>query len=167
MTAIKIVEIQSDQNEEYKDFLRFGLINDEENFRITPNDDLNIVFPTNDKDDSFTLGAYLESELAGIVSFARDGKDREKLRHKGLLFRMYVSSDFRGKGIGKQLIEALIQRVSKINDIEQINLTVIANNENAKKMYEKFGFETFGSEKNAIKWKGNYFAEDQMVLQLK
>lgn len=167
MTAIKIVEIQSDQNEEYKDFLRFGLINDEENFRITPNDDLNTVFPTNDKKDSFTLGAYLESELAGIVSFARDGKDREKLRHKGLLFRMYVSSDFRGKGIGKQLIEALIQRVSKINDIEQINLTVIANNENAKKMYEKFGFETFGSEKNAIKWKGNYFAEDQMVLQLK
>jgi ribosomal protein S18 acetylase RimI-like enzyme len=167
MGTIKIIEIKSDKNSEYKEFLTIGLINDEENFRITPKDDLNSVFPTNDKEDSFTLGAYIENELGGVVSFIRDGSDREKLRHKGILFRMYFSNEFRGKGIGKQLIEELITRVKKSNDIEQINLTVISNNANAKKLYEKFGFITFSSEKNAIKWKGKYFTEDQMVLQLK
>jgi ribosomal protein S18 acetylase RimI-like enzyme len=80
---------------------------------------------------------------------------------------MYVSNQFRGKGIAKKLIEELLKRVEKIKDIEQINLTVISNNHNAKKLYEKFGFETFGSEYNAIKWKGKYFTEDQMTLQLK
>ncbi|CAD0000709.1 MULTISPECIES: GNAT family N-acetyltransferase [Flavobacterium] len=167
MGTIKIAEIKSNKNSEYKEFLTIGLINDEENFRITPNDDLNSKFPTNDKEDSFTLGAYVENELGGVVSFTRDGNDREKLRHKGILFRMYVSNEFRGKGIGKQLIEELITRVKKSNDIEQINLTVISNNANAKKLYEKFGFVTFSSEKNAIKWKGKYFSEDQMALQLK
>ncbi len=167
MNEIKILEIKSTQNIEYKDFLKVGLINDEENFRITPTDDLNFMFPTKDKEDSFTLGAYIENSLAGVVSFSRDGNDREKLRHKGILFRMYVSKEFRGKGIAKQLIGELINRVVKVTDIEQINLTVISNNENAKKLYEKFGFETFGSEKNAIKWKGKYFTEDQMVLKLK
>ena len=80
---------------------------------------------------------------------------------------MYVSKEFRGKGIAKKLIEELINRVREIEDIEQINLTVIANNANAKTLYEKFGFSTFGSEQNAIKWKDKYFTEDQMVLRLK
>ncbi|WP_281636649.1 GNAT family N-acetyltransferase [Flavobacterium marginilacus] len=167
MNDIKIIEIKSDQLKQYKTFLAFGLVNDEENFRITPNDDLNAPFPTKDKVDSFTLGAYSDNQLAGIVSFARDGGDREKLRHKGVLFRMYVSKHFRGQGIAKKLIQTLVERVNQIADIEQINLTVIANNDNAKKLYEKFGFVTFGSESNAIKWKGKYFTEDQMTLKLK
>lgn len=166
MNDIEIIEIKSDQLKQYKTFLTIGLVNDEENFRITPNDDLNAPFPTKDKVDSFTLGAYSGNQLAGIVSFARDGGDREKLRHKGVLFRMYVSKDFRGQGIAKKLIETLVERVKQIADIEQINLTVIANNDNAKKLYEKFGFITFGSESNAIKWKDKYFTEDQMALKL-
>jgi ribosomal protein S18 acetylase RimI-like enzyme len=164
---IIITEIKSDQVKLYKMFLNYGLINDEDNFRITPNDDLNAPFPTKDKSDSFTLGAFSDNDLVGVVSFARDGSDREKLRHKGILFRMYVSKDYRGQGIAKKLIEKLIERVRQVSDIEQINLTVIAHNDKAKKLYEKFGFVTFGSENEAIKWKGNYFTEDQMKLKLK
>jgi ribosomal protein S18 acetylase RimI-like enzyme len=167
MNTLAITEIKSDQNEQYKRFLHFGLLHDEENFRITPEDDLNAPFPTADKPDSFTLGAYAGNELAGIVSFTRDGENREKLRHKGILFRMYVSKDFRGQGIAKKLIGAVIERVKEIPNIEQINLTVIANNDTAKTLYEKFGFVTIGSEPNAIKWKGKYFTEDQMVLRLR
>jgi RimJ/RimL family protein N-acetyltransferase len=166
MNNLKILELKSNQIKVYKDFLNVGLIEDEENFRITPNDDLHSPFPTKDKEDSFTLGAFIQNELVGIVSFTRDGNDREKLRHKGILFRMYVSKNYRGLGIAKQLIKELIDRVVEIKDIEQINLTVIATNANAKVLYEKFGFQTFGSEINAIKWKGKYFTEDQMVLRL-
>ncbi len=166
MGKLIIAEITSDKIIAYKEFLTNGLLNDEENFRITPEDDLNASFPTLDKEDSFTIGAYFDNILAGVVSFARDGHDREKLRHKGILFRMYVSSGFRGRGIAKKLIEELINRVRKIGTIEQINLTVIASNTNAKMLYEKCGFITFGSETNAIKWKGKYFTENQMVLML-
>ncbi len=167
MQTLKIIEIKSDKLKEYKAFFNIGLVNEEENFRITPTDDFSSPFPTKEKADSFTLGAYIDNNLAGIVSFSRDGIDREKLRHKGLLFRMYVSTHFRGKGIAKELIKELIFRVKKIHDIEQINLTVVANNTRAKALYEKFGFVTFSTEQNAMKWKGKYFTEDQMVLKLK
>lgn len=166
MNNLKIREIKSDQLDQYKQFLSIGLLNDEENFRITPTDDRYAAFPTKDKEDSFTLGAYINDHLAGVVSFSRDGADREKLRHKGILFRMYVSKDFRGRGFAKKLIEELISRVKKIRDIEQINLTVISHNENARILYENLGFKTFGSEQNAIKWKDKYFTEDHMVLRL-
>jgi RimJ/RimL family protein N-acetyltransferase len=161
-----IKEIKSDHLTSYKEFLRTGLIEDEDNFRLTANDDEEAPFPTNNKEDSFTLGAYINNELAGVVSFERDGAEREKLRHKGILFRMYISKKFRGRGVGRELIGAVMQRAEKVTGIEQINLTVIENNEAAKALYRKCGFVTFRSEKRAIKWKGRYFTEDQMVLFL-
>ena len=167
MNSIEIKEIFSKQIEQYKMFLAIGLQSDEESLLITPKDNSNAPFPTKDRNDSFTLGAYAENVLAGVVSFARDGEDREKLRHKGILFTMYVSKEFRGHGIARELLEELIKRVKAISDIEQINLIVIANNSRAKQLYENFGFEKFGTEQNSIKWENKYFTEDQMVLRLK
>lgn len=167
MTKPHIQEIKSDEVSYYKEFLRTGLLEDEDNFRLTLNDDLEAPFPTKGNEDSFTLGAYINNELAGVVSFERDGLNREKLRHKGILFRMYVSKRFRGQGIAKNLIEAVIEQAKTLQGIEQINLTVIKNNETAKALYSKVGFKTFGSEENAIKWKGRYFREEQMVLRLR
>ena len=166
MTDIEIKYITDKDKILYKNFFMKGLIQDSNNFRISPQDEINADFPTNGTTDSFTLGAYATSELAGVVSFERDGQNREKLRHKGILFRMYISPDFRGKGISKILINKLLELVNKVEDIEQINLTVISNNTVAKKIYESFGFKTFSMEMNAQKWKGVYFDEETMVLPL-
>ncbi|HEX8529323.1 MAG TPA: GNAT family N-acetyltransferase [Cytophagales bacterium] len=139
---------------------------DEANFRISPDDEKDAPFPTGDAPDSFTLGAYEGGRLAGVVSFQREGRDRRKLRHKGLLFRMYVDPQCRGKGVGRALIAALLERVVRLGDIEQINLTVVSNNPVARRLYEQFGFVSFAVEKNALKWKGQYYTEEQMVLFL-
>lgn len=167
METVSIQEIRSDQDTIYKAFFLTGLLQNEDNFRMTPGDIAGSGFPTNDRDDSFTLGAYVDGELAGVVSFMRDGADREKLRHKGTLFRMYVAAPFSGKGAGRQLIQELLQRVNKLEDVEQINLTVIATNPRAKALYESLGFKTFSIEVNAVKWEGQYLTEEQMVLRLK
>nr|WP_237167850.1 GNAT family N-acetyltransferase [Paenibacillus yonginensis] len=41
----------------------------------------------------FTLGAFMDGELAGIVTFVRES--RAKITHKGNVFAMYVSPEFR------------------------------------------------------------------------
>jgi ribosomal protein S18 acetylase RimI-like enzyme len=166
MDGIEIKEILSSQIEQYKMFLATALQNGEENLLITLKDNLNAPFPTKDRKDSFTLGAYAKNGLAGVASFTRDGEDREKLRHKGMVSTMYVAKDFRGRGIARQLLEEIIRRVKALSDIEQINLIVVSDNLRAKRLYEKLGFEKFGTEKNSIKWKDEYLAEDQMVLVL-
>jgi len=148
-------------------FIVAGLQSDDESLLITLKDNENAPFPTKDSDDSFTLGAYVENIFAGVASFARDGEDREKLRHKGMLSTMYVLKEFRGLGIARELLEELIKRVKAVPGIEQINLIVVSSNSKAKQLYEKFGFEKFGTEHNSIKWKGKYYAEDHMVLRLK
>lgn len=167
MNSIEIKEVLSAEAKQYKMFLAAALQSDKDNLLITHKDNKDASFPTKDRNDSFTLGAYAENILAGIVSFARDGEDREKLRHKGIISTMYVSKEFRGRGIAGQLLEEVIKRVKAIPDIEQINLIVISSNSKAKKLYEKFGFEKFGTELNSIKWEGKYFSEDLMALRFK
>lgn len=167
MDTINILEIRSDQFETYKTFFMRGLVEDDEKFRISPNDEIKESFPTLDKEDSFTLGAFLDGHLAGVVSFEREGAKREKLRHKGTLFRMLIAKEFRQQGIGKKLMEEVIRQAKTISDIEQINLTVIALNHTAKQLYEKYGFQVFSVEEHAAKWKGKYYTEETMVLRLR
>lgn len=170
---MRIVEIKSDADFDYKRFFLEGLREHEDFFRISPNDELRAAFPTAGTPDSFTLGAVSgdddgeEEKLLGVVSFEREGAAREKLRHKGLLFRMYVDKNSGGKGIGKRLIREVIERARALGDIEQINLTVVGSNERAKGLYASFGFAPFSLEKEAIKYNEKYFDEETMVLFLK
>ncbi|NUM81190.1 GNAT family N-acetyltransferase [bacterium] len=163
---IEVREITSGEALRYKQFFMAGLIQDEEAFRISPGDEINAPFPTSDKADSFTLGAYENKILLGVASFQRDGQNREKLRHKGLIIRMYVAPQSRRKGIGNLLLLELVKRIRQIKDIEIVWLTVVSNNRAAKSLYEKHGFKIFSLELKAIKWKGKYFNESSMALEL-
>ena len=106
---MEIRELYFSEHQTYKTFLMEGLINDENNFRISPDDEMKADFSTNGKADSFTLGAFVDGNPAGVVSFQREGIDRVKLRHKGLLFRMFVSATYRGRGIAKELTARTIE----------------------------------------------------------
>lgn len=89
-----------------------------------------------------------------------------KTCHKGNVFGIYVKPDFRGKSIGKALLTELIEQAKKCEGLEQINLAVVTENHSAKKLYDSLGFEVYGTERNALKFNGNYFDEDLMVLKL-
>lgn len=114
----------------------------------------------------FTLGCFTETnELAGIVTFARE--TNPKITHKGNIYAMYVSSEYRGRRIGNALLTELLQRAKQLPGLEQINLTVVSSNLAAKKLYETVGFTTYGTERNAMKNNGQYWDEDYMTLYIR
>lgn len=164
---MKLVDLTAAENYGYQSFIMGGLIAYRHCFRISPNDQINEPFPTLGLPDSFTLGLLTPSdELAGVVSFQREGQSREKIRHKGLLFRMYVSPAHSGKGLGRMLLDETIRRARLLPAMEQINLTVVSTNDTAKRQYQKLGFRSFALEKNALNDEGIYYDEEQMVLFL-
>lgn len=64
-------------------------------------------------EDRFTLGGYTEQgELAGVVTFIRES--REKLRHKGSVFAMYVSPAARRRKLGHSLMRELITHAGQM-----------------------------------------------------
>ena len=152
----------------YKDFILQGLRAHPAAFRISPADELTEPFPTTGSTDSFTLAAEDEATkvLLGAVSFRRGEANREKLRHKGLLFRMYVDQQTQGQGIGQALVEALLTRVQALGNVRQINLTVVATNAPARNLYLKLGFVPFSLERDAVAIGNEFLDEESMVLRL-
>lgn len=134
-------------------------------FRISPEDagEPLVPFAANSA-DAFTLGAFQTAgKLVGVVSFERES--RTKLRHKGLIYRMYVSSEASGRGIGRMLLQEVISRAKQIDGLQQINLTVIATNAKARHLYASEGFVVFSVEKRALKIGEHYFDEEQMAFR--
>lgn len=120
------------------------------------------IKPTKDK---FVLGAFdARGTLVGIVTFMREAG--LKTAHKGNVYGMYVAPEMRGRGLAKLLMLELIVLAKACDGLEQVNLTVVSNNDSAKKLYESVGFEVYGLERNALKFNGQYYDEDLMVLKL-
>jgi ribosomal protein S18 acetylase RimI-like enzyme len=113
----------------------------------------------------FVLGAFDDrGSLIGNVAFVRE--NGLKTAHKGNVYAMYVAPEMRGRGVGRSLMLELIRRARLCEGLEQINLTVMSDNEPAKKLYTSLGFTVYGVERNALKYKGQYFDEDFMVLKV-
>ena len=112
--------------------------------------------------NSQVFGAIRLSELLGIAGFARREHDKEK--HKGLLWGMYVRPDARNAGIGRQLVEAVIDHARQ--QVELIQLSVVSGNERARRLYAGLGFVEYGVEKRSLKQHGRYYDEILMALDL-
>ncbi|ERI10785.1 GNAT family N-acetyltransferase [Aneurinibacillus aneurinilyticus] len=124
----------------------------------------NVVERLKPNDDKFILGVFEDKNLVGIVTFMRESSPKEA--HKGNIYGMFVVPEMRGQGLGKSLLLELIRKAKNCNGLEQINLTVVSNNEPAKKLYKSIGFQVYGVEKNALKFNGEYFDEDLMVIKI-
>ncbi|MED0667973.1 GNAT family N-acetyltransferase [Bacillus badius] len=116
------------------------------------------------RESSYTYGIFKGAELVGIGTL--QAEKPLKVRHKGNVFAMYVAQGERGGGIGKRLLQQLIQQARSL-DLEQLHLTVVSANRAAKALYASFGFRRYGLEEQALKWNGQYWDEEHMVLFLK
>jgi len=118
-----------------------------------------------DLPDRFTLGAWSAGQLVGIVSFYQgNGK---KIRHRGGIGGMYVAPEARGQGIGSALLTALVQRASKLPDLEEIILAVTVGNVTARIIYLAAGFQPSHVEKRYIKVADRYYDIEWMTLSVK
>ena len=112
----------------------------------------------------FMLGAWRDDTLLGAVGLERD--ERLKVRHIGHVVSMMVRESARWQGIGRALLDALIDAAREPAGLELLTLTVTEVNANAVRLYERCGFSRFGTLHKAIKVDGQYHDKVHMVLYL-
>jgi RimJ/RimL family protein N-acetyltransferase len=105
------------------------------------------------------FGAFLDGKLAGIAGYF--AQQRSKQAHKALLWGMYVRAAARNAGLGKGLVAAVLDHAR--GRAEMVQLTVVSENEAARRLYEAMGFVAYGYEKRALKQDGRYYDEVLMV----
>lgn len=113
-----------------------------------------------DEPDNFIIGIFVEQKLVGSAGGMRE---RElKRQHIASIVGVYVHPTHRGTGLSRHLVTAVLARLERLPDIEQVQLTVTAGNEPALRLYQSIGFEVYGREPASLKTGGiNY---DELLL---
>jgi RimJ/RimL family protein N-acetyltransferase len=114
--------------------------------------------------DNFMMGAFADGTLAGVAGFGRERG--EKFRHKGFVWGVYVSAQWRGHGVGRLLMMALLEKARAQTGLERITLHVATVQVAARQLYASLGFEPFGCERQSLKVAGVYVDEEFLVLRL-
>jgi L-phenylalanine/L-methionine N-acetyltransferase len=93
---------------------------------------------------------YMIAEQAGqVVGIAGLTVGTGRQRHSGYLF-LYVAAQHQGQGIGSQLLQTLLDLADQWLLLRRVELTVLTENEGAKRLYERFGFVVEGRRKMSI-----------------
>ena len=102
------------------------------------------------------------SALAGVAGFLVP--EATKLRHKGVLWGMFVRPEAQGTGLGAALAARVLEHAAQV--VEEVRLTVVASNTAAVRLYARAGFEQYGLERRALKVDDHYHDELLMALPL-
>lgn len=107
------------------------------------------------------FGGLDDSTLLGVAGIQRE--QMHKLKHKALLWGMYVAPVARNRGVARRLVTEALKHAFAMNGVRQVNLGVNAQNEPAIALYEAAGFKRFGLERGCMIVDGTLQDELHMV----
>ncbi len=113
---------------------------------------------------NYFYGAFINEEIIGIICLSTN--DRCKLKHRAYIKSVFVSENYRNKGIAKKLINTALEKAIDLKFIEQIELTVVTDKLPAILLYNSYGFEIYATKAHAIKIDGKYYNEYLMMKKL-
>lgn len=117
----------------------------------------------NDENRCFLIGE-VDGRIIANCSVGIVMNNRRFLHRAGL--GIAVMKDYWSRGIGKIMMQECIKWCRE-KGVEQLELDVVAQNNRAISLYENFGFQVYGTKKNALKYMdGTYDDEYYMILFL-
>ena len=108
--------------------------------------------------------AEKDDEVVGFIVF-ESTQNRKRLSHTGC-FGLLIQKDYRGLGIGKMLIQALLEWAEKNPLIEKVSLAVYSTNHRAISLYKRMGFIEEGRKIKEFKFADNEYVDDILMYKL-
>jgi ribosomal protein S18 acetylase RimI-like enzyme len=133
-------------------------------FRVKPEDDAVIGLEgwAQQLERDYVVGIDVDGVLVAMGGLSRFFG--HKLKHKALVWGMYVRPQARGTGISDMLMNALLQFAPQ--RVRQLQITVIASNLRAIAFYERHGFRIYATEPGAVRMGTRYVDEALMWRQV-
>lgn len=107
----------------------------------------------------FLLVAETDNKLIGYIS-AQKGR-LNRIAHSAYIV-VGILTDYRGKGIGTEFFKRLNVWAEE-NEVIRLELTVICENEVAKRLYTNNGFKIEGTKRKSVCVDGKYLDEYYMA----
>ena len=128
---------------------------------ISPQEEEDWIALFRDKDRAIMLLAWDGRRVVGMLDIQSD--DRAALQHAGK-FGMSVDQDYRGRGIGRRLLERGIAEARSWPGFCRLELGVTPWNTRAIELYNSLGFVHEATKRKAINLRGE--PEDDLLMAL-
>lgn len=128
-----------------------------EEVNISPEEEKEFLKSCLSSKGNIMIAAFVDGELSGNAGIYCV-RNRIKVKHRAT-FGMAIKEKYWNKGIGNALMQEVLVKAKEMG-YEQLELGVFSENTKAMSLYQKYGFEVWGTIKNACKLKdGTYFDE--------
>ncbi|GGE59116.1 GNAT family N-acetyltransferase [Priestia taiwanensis] len=106
--------------------------------------------------------AEVEGVVVGWTMFS--SSDRARLAHAGSI-GIFIKKEYRDIGIGRRLIQAILDWATEHPVIEKVSLGVFATNIRAIALYKKLGFVEEGRKVREFKLSENEYVDDILMYK--
>ncbi|WP_144529902.1 GNAT family N-acetyltransferase [Peribacillus simplex] len=134
-----------------------------EEFNKTPEQQRDWIRRLLENERETIIVAEINGEVIGWIGF--QSENRKRMSHKGS-FGMMIRKNYRGKGIGKELIKALLEWAEANPFIEKVSLGVFSTNQRAISLYKKMGFVEEGRKIKEFKMSEREYADDIIMYKM-
>ncbi|SIR88331.1 Protein N-acetyltransferase, RimJ/RimL family [Peribacillus simplex] len=107
--------------------------------------------------------AEINGEVIGWIGF--QSENRKRMSHKGS-FGVMIRKKYRGMGIGKELIKALLEWAEANPFIEKVSLGVFSTNQRAISLYKRLGFVEEGRKIKEFKMSEREYVDDIIMYKM-
>jgi RimJ/RimL family protein N-acetyltransferase len=128
---------------------------------ISPEEEADYLRKVEAAERAFFMLALEGERVVGMLDIWAGGRAND--RHAGRL-GMSVARDWRGRGVGRRLMQAAIAEARKWDGFRRIELDVVSWNAPAIALYESLGFVVEGRRRMAISLRGK--PEDTLLMAL-
>lgn len=101
--------------------------------------------------------AEVEGKWVGMIGGYLE--DKEKTKHILNVVSFYVEPEYRGKGVGRGLVDAVITKARTLSGVRKLQLGVITTQEAAYKLYLSRGFVKAGELHGMVRVGNDYYDE--------
>lgn len=84
------------------------------------------------RNPSTNFVAQAENNIVGVILCGHDGR-------RGYIYHTAVNIDYRGRGIGRMLVDAVVKDLKK-EDINKVALVAFSSNDSGNKFWQSLGF---------------------------
>lgn len=112
--------------------------------------------------NNIIFGAFVQSKMVGTAAFFK--MNLIKTKHKGVIWGMYIQQEYREKGFASELLKVIVAHAN--SQVAQLQLTVVTTNIAGIHLYQKFGFQIYGTEHRALKINDRFYDEYLMYKEL-
>jgi RimJ/RimL family protein N-acetyltransferase len=142
---------------------RINLITEVDEFTPTTETEARIIADMARQPNCLFLVAEVDGRIIGQLTL--DGGKRRNVRHAATL-GITVAQAWRGRGVGRRLMERAIEWARDSGTLSRIELHVFARNTGAITLYRSCGFEVEGARRRAVHRDGEYIDDLVMALLL-